>query len=57
MKTVADVVRTESEVLRNPLPIAALNIQQRKHYSHEPYRKVKTGLNTATATRPLKFTE
>src|ERR1700730_3343686 len=41
--------------LRNPLPVAALNIQQRKHYSHERYRKVKTGLNTATATRPAEI--
>src|SRR5215831_17826611 len=38
--------------VKDPLPGAASNnCPGRKHYSHEPYRRVKTGLNTATAIR------
>jgi hypothetical protein len=51
MKTVMDVVRIESDGIRNRFPSPL-----RKHYSHEPYRKVKSGLNTATAIRPADST-
>jgi hypothetical protein len=53
MKTAVDVVCIEIDAakIRFPSPLRTI-VQRRKHYSHEPYRKVKTGLNTATAIRP-----
>ena len=51
MKTVMDVVRIESDGIRNRFPSPL-----RKHYSHEPYRKVKSGLKAATAIRPVDRT-
>jgi hypothetical protein len=57
MKTVVDFVRIESDGvrIRFPSPLRTI-VQQRKHYSHEPCRKVKSGLNTATAIRPADST-
>ena len=56
MKAVVDVVRIKSDGKgRFPSPLRTI-VQRRKHYSHEPYRKVKSGLNTATAIRPADST-
>jgi len=52
MKTVVDVIRIEIDAAKIRFPSLRTIVQRRKHYSHEPYRKVKTGLNTATAIRP-----
>ena len=48
-----DVVRIKSDGkgIRFPSPLRTI-VQRCKHYPHEPYRKVKSGLNTATAMRP-----
>ena len=57
MKTVVGVVRIKSDGKEIPFPSPLRTIvQRRKHYSHEPYQKVKSGLNTATAIRPADST-
>src|SRR6516165_11304632 len=43
-------IRIESNFSRCPI------VQRRNHYSHAPYRKVKNGLNSATAIRPADST-
>jgi hypothetical protein len=52
MKAVVDAhIESEGIRIRFPSPLRTI-VQRRKHYSHEPYRKVKSGLNAATAIRP-----
>ena len=51
-----DVVRIKSDGkgIRFPSPLRTI-VQRCKHYPHEPYRKVKSGLNTATAIDQLTY--
>jgi hypothetical protein len=41
-------IKSDGKRIRFLSPFRTI-VQRHKHYSHEPYRKVKTGLNTATA--------